>query len=125
MAKNTAKNQLFDREAALKSLGSMKLLKKVAGLFLENGPELLANVNQAIVEQDAAKLERSAHKLVSSMAYLVGSSTRGTAVALEQMGRSNDLRDAPETFARLASDVERLTESIKELLQEEEPPRES
>ena len=125
MTDRTTINHIFDKEAAVKSLGSVRLLNKVARLFLENGPGLLEGVNQAVSSQNHEALERSAHKLVSSMAYLAAAPTRNTASSLERMGRTEDMDGASEVLAKLSNEMDQLRVAIEALLQEEGESRES
>ena len=112
-----ATEQVLDFQAAIDRLGSEKLLKKVAGVFLNTAPMHLANISDAISTSDGKKLEMSAHTLVSSMAYLSAVSATSVALKLEHMGRDGQMDGTQEVNESLQAEVDRLETALSELLE--------
>ena len=101
-------------------LGSERLLRKVAALFLENAPSLFTEMKTAIETSDSDKLQRSAHTLVSSLAYLSAKSATNAALSLEDIGRSNELENAESAYHNLNTESERLRAALRVYLDTEE-----
>ena len=110
----------FNRQEAQAVLGSERLLRKVAALFLENAPNLFAEMKAAIETSDSDKLQRSAHTLVSSLAYLSAKSATNAALSLEDIGRSNELENAESAYHNLNTESERLRAALRVYLDTEE-----
>lgn len=93
---------LWDRAKALERLeGDEELLREVVGIFLENKPKMLAQMEQALLEQTQKKLELAAHGLKGELAYLGVVEASETARHLEEMGRKEELDSAKVLVARL------------------------
>ena len=59
----------LDRQLALSRVGGdHELLSEIAILFLEDGPRAVAQIQQAIEQGDARRLESAAHALKGSVA---------------------------------------------------------
>ncbi len=50
--------------------GNPEKMAKYIGMFLDNGPKLLANVNKALEEKDYASLKIAAHSLKPQLSYM-------------------------------------------------------
>ncbi len=62
---------LFDRDAALERLdGDAELLDEVVGIYREDAPQILGNLETAISARDARTAEREAHSLKGSSANI-------------------------------------------------------
>jgi CheY-like chemotaxis protein len=93
---------LWDRAKALERLeGDEKLLREVVGIFLDGKPKMLAQMEQALVEQTPKILELAAHGLKSELAYLGVLEACDTARQLEEMGKKEELGHAKVLVARL------------------------
>ena len=88
--------------------GDMELVMDVAGLFLDECPELLSEMQEAIAQRDSRTLERAAHTLKGSAANLAAKSVSGAALKLEIMGRDSDMTHAEEAYELLKEEVQRL-----------------
>jgi two-component system, sensor histidine kinase and response regulator len=92
----------LDRQLALSRVGGdLELLREIAVLFLDECPRALLDIHQALERQDAAKLENAAHSLKGSVANFGASAAVAAAFRLEQMGRVQQLVEAPEAFRAL------------------------
>ncbi len=94
-------------------------MRKVADLFLGNAPSLIEQIKSAIESGDSGKLERAAHTLVSSLAYLSAKSATDSALSLEHIGRSKDLANATPTYDELHAEYVRLKTALRAFLDEE------
>jgi HPt (histidine-containing phosphotransfer) domain-containing protein len=98
MNAQTPENAL-DRDLALSRVGGDKeLLREIAVLFIEECPRAFAEIQEAIVCQDAAKLENAAHALKGSVANFGARDAVEAAFRLEQMGRANEMKEAEGTL---------------------------
>ena len=118
-------NDVFDPSSAAQRLGGEKLLRKIIVLFLKNVPNTLEEIDDSIAQTHGTRLERSAHALASSLAYLSAKLASDAALALEQMGRNGDFSRATSTCERLHSEVERLESALSAFVSKENVPRES
>ena len=126
MTANEGKNQnsptpaVAELDVAAERLGSRKLLRKVANLFRENAPRHLEDMRKGLRTPDCKLLEMSAHTFVSSIAYLAAAPATELALALEQMGRNEDLLGSEKTYASLLEELNRLDEVLDKLAAEED-----
>jgi len=95
-------------EALARVEGDLELLAKMAALFLESGPGLLAGVREAIDRQDAGELEHAAHDLKSSVGNFGARRAQEAALTLEQIGRGGDLRRVEESYRALKTSLQQF-----------------
>ena|SRR5882724_5727598 len=94
----------LNRALALERVGGDEdLLREIAGLFLEDYPSLITQIQHAVVHSDAHNLERAAHSLKGSIANFGSDSAYQAAFDLEQIGRNKNLERAQEAYAHLVS----------------------
>jgi HPt (histidine-containing phosphotransfer) domain-containing protein len=92
----------LDRATALARVGGdLDLLKEIAGLFLDEYPRALDEMQKALALGDPKRLERSAHGLKGSVANFGARSAVDAAFQLEQLGHANKLDQAPKALASL------------------------
>ncbi len=92
-----------------------ELLVELIDVFLADSAEMLLCVSDAVSRQDAAGLDRAAHKLKGSVSIFCSRKATQSAQVLETMGRDQDLSRAPEIFAQLEQQVEMLKKAMLEL----------
>jgi signal transduction histidine kinase/CheY-like chemotaxis protein len=96
----------FDRDAALALMGGDEaMLAEVAGLFLKDAPLRLASMADALARADAVALNRHAHALKGSSAYLAVDSITKAALSLETLGKRNEWQGAPEILQTLVQAI--------------------
>jgi HPt (histidine-containing phosphotransfer) domain-containing protein len=100
-----------DVAALRKSLGE-EALSNMIGTFLGYCPERLESLREAIQEGDSNRLARTAYSLKGALANFGAERARGLAAELEAKGRSGTLQGAPEVFASLESELERITATL-------------
>jgi CheY-like chemotaxis protein len=106
----------FDRIGALVRVDSdMELLVELAELFLEDYPRQHALMRRAISDKDAAALETAAHALKGAVGNFCANPAAEAALRLEQIGHSNDLRQAAEALAGLDKEMDQLKPALQAL----------
>jgi len=109
---------LLDHSALLDSLnGNKMLLQALVRLFMKKCPDLVANIDSAILSNDANSLERAAHKLKGSSNLLTGPALIALK-HLEQMGREGDLQNAQNELSALQMEIERAEPELIAILSE-------
>lgn len=108
---------VLDWSGALSRMrGRRQLLNKLMNLFLEQSPDLLDEIEDAIQRQDGDLLRRSAHTLKSSANSIGGTALGDIAQELETKGQENDLSDLAEWFALLQNADAALTAALQDYL---------
>ena len=120
-----ATEDVFDPSSASQRLGGERLLRKIVLLFLDNAPNVLKEIDDSIAKSDSARLERSAHSLASSLAYLSAKLASDAALALEQMGRDSDFSRVTLACEQLHAEIERLKLALSAFVLKEDVSRES
>ena len=92
----------LDWDAALKAMnGDRGLLQIVTQAALDESPDTLRAIRDAVSGGSAAALRLAAHKLKGSIRYFGASRAFDLAFQLEQMGQDNDLATARDVLAAL------------------------
>jgi HPt (histidine-containing phosphotransfer) domain-containing protein len=112
---NPDPESVSDLDSALSAVeGDRELLRRMAGLFLTQLPDLLGEIRAAVGTTDGPSLERAAHKLRGAAANFGARRACDAALDLERMGRSGDLSRAGHTVAEL----ELATAALEDVLVE-------
>jgi DNA-binding NarL/FixJ family response regulator/HPt (histidine-containing phosphotransfer) domain-containing protein len=116
---------VFSGSEALRSVrGDRELLAAVVDAFLDESPQLVRALRQAINTGDAAALRLRAHTLKASLRYLGATEAFQYTRQLEMMGRETDLKEAESVFADLQAQMTQLWSALRQH-RTEEPPSES
>jgi HPt (histidine-containing phosphotransfer) domain-containing protein len=116
LAGGAAMEQQLDREAALTRVGGdLELLQEIAGLFLEDTPNLVAAIEEAAAGNDAKGLERAAHTLKGSVSNFGAANSYEAALDLEKMGRAGDFSGVPGGIERLRRALDELRPELESL----------
>ena len=109
-------NPPVDMEEALEIVdGDDELLKEIFDDFLEDYPDALAKIKEAVLMSDADSLYSMAHKL-KGMLKNVGANTASIiASELEGMGKKQDQSRAGETLKRLDEVCKGLRSFIQQM----------
>ena len=89
-------------------------VRVLAGLFLEEYPKLIGEIDQAIAAGDVAVLRRAAHTLKGSADVFAARKAVAAAFRLESMGRDQDLTGVEEARRELEREMERLRAALKQ-----------
>lgn len=107
---------LVDREELLDRVGGdEELLREITGIFLDECPALVSEIQAAIDSGDAKKLERSAHTLKGSVANFGARAATSAAQRLESLGRKGQLEESPAAMAELLSQLQQLQPELTAL----------
>jgi len=97
----------LDCEVALERLGGdEELLREVAGLFLDEYPMLLRDIQSAAMSRDAEALQRAAHSMKGSVSNFGADVVYQAAFILEKKGRAGELDSLGPCIERLACALE-------------------
>jgi PAS domain S-box-containing protein len=104
-------NVLNIAEALARVEGNRDLLAKIARMFLELYPKLLAESHEAVVRADCELLARAARTIASSAGQLGAGRVRSAAKKLEELGRKRDLAQALDALDVLDTEIH-LVQSV-------------
>ncbi len=108
---------VIDHAALLEGVdGNRPLLRKLIRLFLEDFPQRLAEIKDAIDSSDAIALERAAHTLKGSIGNFAANRAFAAAQRVEIMGRGRALTKVVDAYATLQSELESLSDELLKLM---------
>jgi two-component system, sensor histidine kinase and response regulator len=91
---------VLDRAVALDRVGGdEELLAEVAQLFLEDYPNSMREIDEAVSKGDAKLLERAAHTLKGAASNFGANPVVDSAFALEMAGRAGSLASSAATVS--------------------------
>jgi CheY-like chemotaxis protein/HPt (histidine-containing phosphotransfer) domain-containing protein len=102
--------------AALRELGGADdpgLFVELVHMFLEDTPERLKSLGEALAKNDPTGLERAAHALKSSSANLGALGLSGLFKDIEAAGREKDLARAASLVARTEPEFQRVESALR------------
>jgi len=109
----------FDKSELLHRVeGDEQLLLELIAAFFEDCEALLLNVRQAVGRRDPAALDAAAHKLKGTVSTFGGRAAEQTALALENMGRRQNLEGSDLQLEQLEGQMEALKKSLTQLREE-------
>jgi HPt (histidine-containing phosphotransfer) domain-containing protein len=94
--------------------GDPELAGELIEIFLEEWPQLLTAIREAIGENDSLALERAAHTAKGAICYFSSGSAAHATSRLQQMALDGDLSEAQTTLSDLAASVELVTAKLRE-----------
>ncbi|WP_176592245.1 Hpt domain-containing protein [Sphingobium sp. EM0848] len=105
---------LLDWTRALQNAdGDEDLLIELAGVFIDEGPEMMRQVRAAIDVRDARELQRAAHSLKGTAHIFAASAATDAAFRLEAMGAEGDLKDVEDAWVILRFEFDGLLAALK------------
>jgi signal transduction histidine kinase/CheY-like chemotaxis protein len=106
----------FDYETLLESVGgNNELARRLADLFRQTAPGLMAAVARAIDREDAAALAEAAHALAGAIANFPAPAPYEAARRLETMARRCELVTSRAVYSGLETEVQRLLSALRKL----------
>jgi len=98
-----------DLDAALEVVdGDVELLRAVAEMSLEECPEQIESLSQALARQDAPGVEAAAHRLKGVLGNVGGLAARDVAQRLETMGEEGKLDGGADVLEELETEMKRV-----------------
>jgi HPt (histidine-containing phosphotransfer) domain-containing protein len=110
----------FSFDVALNSLDNdADLLVQQMQFFINDGPNLVGQIERAIADRDDRALEVAAHRLKGLLARYAFHEASGLAYDLEQMGRQHAVAgDATTKVNQLAQMVHQLVSAMRAYLEQ-------
>ncbi len=108
-------HQLDESVALSRVGGDVELLREVIGLFLDDYPQSLEMIRDAVARGDQSSLERHAHSLKGSVSTFGAQEAFDAALALEKQGRSGDLAQSQDGLRRLEHALATLRPELEAL----------
>jgi CheY-like chemotaxis protein len=106
----------FDAASALASVdGDAGLLGELVKLFLEDLPDMLTSLRDAVTAGDAKAIDRVAHKLKGSVSNFAARPSFEAALKLEVLGRHGSLSETVPAYEELERQIERLKSAMANL----------
>ena len=99
--------------------GDVSLLKELTGLFLEDCPNLMSELQDAVACGDAEGIERLAHTLKGSVGNFGARGASEAALRLQKIGKSGNLADAAESYSVLDQEIKRVIDELNTLIVED------
>lgn len=108
--------QAIENLRALNPGDNDEFLREIAGIFLEDTPQRIAELDQSLAAGDAAKFTRAAHSIKGSSANLGALGLRAVAEKLEHQSRTDGLGGVSALVTELKSEFARADAELKRLL---------
>lgn len=108
--------QAIENLRALNPDDNDEFLREIAGIFLEDTPLRLAELDQSLAAGDVGKFTRAAHSIKGSSANLGAMALRGAAELLEHDARTKGLAGAPPLVAQIKAEFARAETALKALI---------
>lgn len=93
--------------------GDEALMRTMAQEFLENKDQLLDDIHQALHDEDAEGLRRSAHALNDATKLFGGTGLAELCHHLEQMGEDETFTGADETLVELSGAIHGIRKALE------------
>jgi len=102
-----------DRDALITLLdGNPDLIITIIDSFLDDCPDYMEAIREAVERGDAEALKREAHGLKGAAGSLRAQSVSEAAEALEEIGRSEDFAEGEAALDTLEQEVDRLKDDL-------------
>jgi HPt (histidine-containing phosphotransfer) domain-containing protein len=92
--------------------GNFELLEDLVGLFLDNSPLLLTQMETALAQGDCRRAERAAHTMKGSLLNLCANAGAELALELEMAGRAEDRDRAQRILTALQEEWRRVRSEL-------------
>ena len=116
MAESVIDPQSIENLRALNPDDNDEFLREIAGIFFEDTPQRIAELDQSLAAGDVAKFTRAAHSIKGSSSNLGAMVLRTAAEKLEQHARSRGLADIGELLATVKTEFNRAQAELTALL---------
>lgn len=108
--------QAIESLRALNPGDNDEFLREITGIFLEDTPHRIAELDQSLGAGDVAKFTRAAHSIKGSSANLGAMALRAAAEKLEHESRTKGLSDVGGLVAQLKVEFTRAQGELTSLL---------
>jgi len=107
--------QAIDNLRSLNPGDNDSFLREITGIFLEDTPLRLAELDQSIVSGDVAKFTRAAHSIKGSSANLGALALRAVAEKLENEARTHGISGLSALVQQLKDEFIRAENALAQL----------
>ena len=97
--------------------GDFKFFKELAALFLTDSPRLLSSIEEAIRNKNGEKIGKSAHTMKGAVANFSAERAYIAALALERVGKNNEIEKVDAAFTKLSAEIEAMREALKLMME--------
>jgi len=112
----------WDPAKALEKVdGDEPLLRELIQIFLEEIPQQLANLQQAIETSDFDKVERTAHRLNGELRCLGLTDAADNAREIERLGEEHAIQPAAKLFSNFKDQLYTIASAMRDTLGVEQP----
>jgi HPt (histidine-containing phosphotransfer) domain-containing protein len=108
--------QAIENLRALNPGDNDEFLREIAGIFLEDTPVRIAELEQSLAAGDQVKFARAAHSIKGSSSNLGAAALRTAAETLEHQARSSGLSGVAPYVAAVKAEYDRAAAALKALL---------
>jgi HPt (histidine-containing phosphotransfer) domain-containing protein len=109
-------NETFDYAEALRRVeGDSGFLGEIAADFIQDCPDTLSRLRDALARRDRDALAFSAHKMKGALATLSAGPARAAATLLEEASSGEDLSAAAEALRALEGRLDALVPALRAL----------
>jgi HPt (histidine-containing phosphotransfer) domain-containing protein len=98
--------------------GDFALFKELAQLFFSDSPKLLSAIEDAIRSKNGEKIGKTSHTMKGAVTNFSADRAFDAALALEKIGKSNDLNHVDDAFKTLSAEIENMRKALKLMLEE-------
>jgi len=111
---------VVDKKALLNAFDNdWVFFREAVGMFLNDFPKMLANIEASVKANDAKELRMSAHAIKGMVGNFQAKTTAQAALALEEMGRNQDFNGVEKAFENLTGEMENLKQALIAITKEE------
>jgi HPt (histidine-containing phosphotransfer) domain-containing protein len=93
-----------------------EFLREIAGIFLEDTPLRIRELEESLAAGDASKFTRAAHSIKGSSSNLGAAALRAVAEKLEHQSRSQGLGGAASLLGALRGEFARAETELRKIL---------
>ncbi len=108
--------QAIENLRALNPGDNDEFLREIAGIFLEDTPVRIAELDQSLATGDVSRFVRAAHSIKGSSANLGAVDLRSVAEKLEHQSRDTGLADVGSLLSQLKSEFTRAEIELSKLV---------
>lgn len=108
--------QAIENLRALNPGDNDEFLREIAGIYLEDTPQRIAELDSSLVAGDTPTFTRAAHSIKGSSANLGANEVRATAEKLEHQSRATGLSGVAALIAQLKTDYARAEAELGRLI---------
>ena len=92
-----------------------EFLREIVGIFLEDTPQRIAELEQSLAGNDPLRFTRAAHSVKGSSSNLGAMALRAVAERLEQQSKQSGLVGLEPMLAELKSEFDRAAAALRQI----------